>query len=106
LRTSDTVWGAASCALSTTRTVAPDFTVSTRGVKRRVSLTNSPALNSTPPLTVIVFFLAAVAVLTPSAEIPRAAVAVSATVSRRFMFRYSSLLSFGSRSRAAPVGTP
>ena len=71
--------------LSTTLTVAPDFTVLTAGLNRTSSLTNRPALNTVPPTIRISFFFALAAGASASAGRPMAAVAATAIVRRRFI---------------------
>ena len=62
--------------------MAPDFTVRFAGAKWTASLTNLPALNTVPPLIVIVFFCAACAA---GASATEAATAMPATMSRLVM---------------------
>ena len=71
--------------LLTTLTVEPDFTVLSAGLNRRSTLSHAPGFTLVPPTMRISFFgMAAPAVVaTPTADRPRAAVAVRATEIRR-----------------------
>ena len=80
--TNEIVCGAGSVPLLSTFTVAPDFTVRFAGAKCTSSLTYLPALNTVPPLIVIVFFFAACAARANATE---AAMAMPATMSRLVM---------------------
>ena len=80
--TNETVCGSGFEPLLRTFTVAPDFTVRSAGAKCRLSLTYLPALNTVPPLMVIVFFFAACAA---GANATEAAMAMPATMSRLVM---------------------